>query len=120
MSTGDHVIEKCYNEAYPTSMNARNLLQHILGLPRNLIVVLITGYQKTLSPDHGPLKHLYAYGYCRHSPTCSQYAKEQIQRRGIFIGGALSMKRLLSCHPWKRIDDAALRTLEQRVYGTAK
>lgn len=82
-----------------------------MGLPRNLIVLMITGYQHTLSPDHGPLKHLYTYGYCRHSPTCSQYAKEQIQNRGLFIGGLLAIKRILSCNPFTKPSDARIREI---------
>lgn len=41
-------------------------------------------------------------GHCRYSPTCSRYAKEAISRHGILIGGWLSIKRLLKCHPWSR------------------
>jgi putative component of membrane protein insertase Oxa1/YidC/SpoIIIJ protein YidD len=78
----------------------RNLLEHIRHLPRKLIAVLITGYQRTLSPDHGPLKTLHRYGYCRHEPTCSQYAKEQILARGIFFGSLKALRQVLTCHPW--------------------
>lgn len=95
-------------------MRPRNLLQHIIGLPRNLIVMLITFYQHTLSPDHGPLRHLYTYGYCRHSPTCSQYAKEQIKNRGIGIGGALAMKQILSCNPFMRPSDKRMAEVIDR------
>ncbi len=79
----------------------RNLLRHMIDLPRNAIVFCISVYQHTLSPDHGPLKHLHAYGYCRHSPTCSQYTKEQIVKWGILIGIFLGAKQLVTCHPWR-------------------
>lgn len=82
----------------------RNLFDHILRLPGNLIVLMIRGYQQTLSPDHGPLRHLYTYGYCRHSPTCSQYAIERIYERGLVIGGLLAIKRVLGCVPWRKAD----------------
>jgi len=59
-------------------------------------------YQHTLSPDHGPLKSLYRYGYCRHSPTCSKYAVDVLQQRSLPIALFLITKRLLSCHPWKK------------------
>jgi putative membrane protein insertion efficiency factor len=78
---------------------------------RKLIALLITGYQKTFSPDHGPLRHLYPNGYCRHSPTCSQYAQEVILERGVVIGGLLTLKRLLSCHPWKQLDEKKIKEL---------
>ena len=95
----------------PIRPRMRNLLEHILALPRNLIVIIITGYQRTLSPDHGPLKALYPYGYCRHSPTCSMYAKKVIGERGVIIGGLLSIKRLLTCYPWKKLSDEKIRDL---------
>lgn len=95
---------------------ARNLLRHILRLPRNAIASLITLYQRTLSPDHGPLRHLFPYGYCRHSPTCSQYAKDQILTRGAVVGSFFSLKRLLTCHPWKKLSDAKLRELAARAH----
>ena len=64
----------------------RNIFEHIRLLPRKLIAWLIVGYQHTLSPDHGPLKALNPYGYCRHSPTCSEYAKKMIMERGVLVG----------------------------------
>ncbi|ALM10030.1 MAG: hypothetical protein PeribacterA2_0661 [Candidatus Peribacter riflensis] len=72
------------------------------GLPRKTMVALITLYQQTLSPDHGPLRHLYRYGYCRHEPTCSEYGKRVIAERGAVIGCLLTAKRLLTCHPWRK------------------
>lgn len=37
---------------------------------------------------------------CRFYPSCSAYAAEAVQRFGAVKGGALALKRLLSCHPW--------------------
>lgn len=75
-------------------------LQTIWHLPRNLMIGLIWLYQQTLSPDHGPLKHLYDYGVCKHEPTCSKYGQQMLQERGFIIGVLLSIKRVLSCNPW--------------------
>ena len=33
-------------------------------------------------------------------PTCSQYAIEAIEKRGVFVGIFLAVKRLLRCNPW--------------------
>ena len=93
----------------------RNLSEHIVRLPRNLIVILITAYQHTLSPDHGPLRHLYTYGYCRHHPTCSEYGKRMVSERGAIIGSWLLFKRLLTCHPWAKISDEKLMEMAKRV-----
>ena len=38
---------------------------------------------------------------CRFVPTCSQYAIEAIQVHGPFKGSALTVRRLLRCHPIK-------------------
>lgn len=92
----------------------RNLPRNIWHLPRNAIVLLIRGYQATLSPDHGPLRHLFDYGYCRHSPTCSRYAVEQLERRGAVIGSLRAIARVMTCHPWHAPDEKKiLRTLEE-------
>jgi len=92
----------------------RNLLDHIVGLPATLMIACIRVYRHTLSPDHGPLKGLWRYGYCRHSPTCSTYAIESIRERGAVIGGLLALKRVLSCNPFvkpseKRILEVAAK-----------
>ena len=37
---------------------------------------------------------------CRFVPTCSHYAIEALKKHGLFYGGYLGAKRILSCHPW--------------------
>lgn len=37
---------------------------------------------------------------CRYQPTCSHYTVEALQTHGLWKGGKLSLKRILSCHPW--------------------
>ncbi len=83
----------------------RNTLRHIWHLPRNAIAVLLRGYQQTLSPDHGPLRHLYDVGYCRHSPTCSQFAINAVLEHGATWGSLLALRRVLTCHPWRKPDE---------------
>lgn len=53
------------------------------------------------------LVHLYRYllspllpGACRYTPSCSQYGLEALRTHGAFRGGYLTLKRILSCHPW--------------------
>ena len=55
-------------------------------------LLLIRFYQKCISPLTPPS--------CRFTPTCSQYAKEALEKYGIFKGGWLGIKRILRCHPW--------------------
>jgi uncharacterized protein len=70
--------------------------------PRYLVVSLIKLYQKTLSPDHGPLKNVFPYGFCRFKPSCSQYSLEAVRKYGIFKGGYLAIKRIMKCNPFNK------------------
>ena len=54
-------------------------------------VLIIKTYQKWISP--------FLAARCRYQPTCSNYCIEALQIHGIFKGGLLSLKRILSCHP---------------------
>ncbi len=80
-----------------------------MDILRKVIASLITLYQKSLSPDHGYLKMFYPYGFCRHSPTCSEFAKEAILTQGIVRGTLQSLKRFLQCNPWTKLSDEKLR-----------
>ncbi len=66
---------------------------------KSLVLGLLTLYQKTLSPDHGPLKGAFPHGVCRYHPTCSQYAKDAIQKYGTLKGSRLAAHRVARCHP---------------------
>jgi uncharacterized protein len=37
---------------------------------------------------------------CRFSPSCSHYAEEAFQKKGLAAGAFLSLSRLLKCHPF--------------------
>lgn len=87
----------------------------ITHAPRNLIVTLIRVYRQTLSPDHGPLRHLFPYGYCRHSPTCSQYAEEVILRRGAIVGTLMAAGRVLTCNPFVKPSEKRLLEVAERL-----
>ena len=72
------------------------------NLTRRFFIFLIRIYQKTLSFDHGPLKFFYPHGFCRYSPTCSQYGAEAINKYGIIKGGVMTCWRILRCNPWSK------------------
>ena len=36
---------------------------------------------------------------CRYQPTCSEYAREALDKYGPARGGWLALRRLLRCHP---------------------
>ena len=67
-------------------------MKRIAQLPAKFLILLIRIYQVTLSPFIGKS--------CRYIPTCSNYGIEAIQKYGIFKGGWLTFKRILSCNPW--------------------
>lgn len=66
---------------------------------KRVTIVAISLYQRTLSPDHGPLRFFFRYGVCRFRPTCSDYTKVAIERYGVRKGAILGGKRILRCHP---------------------
>ncbi|HRE41014.1 MAG TPA: membrane protein insertion efficiency factor YidD [Ignavibacteria bacterium] len=37
---------------------------------------------------------------CKYYPSCSQYAIESLQKRGLITGMFLSVKRILKCNPF--------------------
>jgi uncharacterized protein len=39
---------------------------------------------------------------CRYTPTCSAYGLEAIERYGAARGGWMTVRRILSCHPFSK------------------
>lgn len=68
------------------------LLRWLLDLPRNLLIVLIMGYRKAVSPLYGDV--------CRYFPSCSAYGLEAVTAHGAVKGSALAFWRVLRCNPW--------------------
>jgi len=58
---------------------------------RSLALFLLRGYQTLLAP-------LFR-GACRHMPSCSEYAREAIERHGAARGLWFALRRLGRCHP---------------------
>jgi uncharacterized protein len=82
------------------SLIFKEIIKWVWRLPRSIACILIKLYQKTLSPDHGPLKRFFKYGYCRYKPTCSSYCHESIKDDGLIIGSGKCAWRILRCNPW--------------------
>jgi len=72
---------------------------------RKVALFLIRIYQKTLSPDHGPLKVKFPHGYCRFQPTCSEYTYQAIEKYGIIKGTVMGSWRILRCNPFSKGGD---------------
>jgi putative membrane protein insertion efficiency factor len=75
------------------------ILKFFLG---EILVKIIKLYQKTLSPDHGLLKHRHPFGYCRFQPTCSEYSIQAIRKYGPIKGLIKTIWRLLRCNPFNK------------------
>ena len=58
-----------------------------------IFIKLILAYKYLISPLIG--------NSCRYFPSCSDYSIEALKTYGFFKGGYLSLKRILSCHPFK-------------------
>ena len=78
------------------------MLNFIYNLPRRLSVGIIRIYQKTVSLDHGFLKIFYPHGFCRFTPSCSEYGAQAITKYGIIKGGLMAAWRVLRCNPWNK------------------
>ena len=78
------------------------IFKFIWFLPRRLVMLLICFYQKTFSLDHGFLKNLFPFGFCRFNPSCSEYAYKSIKKYGVIIGLMKSIWRILRCNPWNK------------------
>ncbi len=74
----------------------------ITEIPRKIVLGLIRIYQKTLSPDHGFFKSLFPGGYCKYTPSCSEYMRQAVEKFGILRGGAKGLYRLIRCNPCSR------------------
>ena len=59
---------------------------------KTFFISLIKFYKIFLSPFLG--------ANCRYIPTCSDYAIQAIEQKGIIKGIYISFKRVLRCHPF--------------------
>ena len=63
-----------------------------------LVLNIISLYQAIISPL---IKQaLGTSKLCRYTPSCSEYAKEAVQKHGVLTGLSLSFRRFLTCQPF--------------------
>ena len=67
-------------------------MQHIKKWLSSLLLTLLKGYRRFISPLFGPK--------CRFYPSCSLYTIEAIERYGPFRGFYMGVRRILRCHPF--------------------
>ena len=65
-----------------------------MNILTKILIKMIEGYKYLISPLLG--------NTCRYLPTCSEYCIESLKNFGFVKGSLLSLKRILSCHPWGR------------------
>ncbi|MGH9342511.1 MAG: membrane protein insertion efficiency factor YidD [Terriglobia bacterium] len=56
-----------------------------------MLLALIRTYQVFISPA--------LPSSCRFYPTCSEYAREAVEKWGVWRGSWLALRRLARCHP---------------------
>lgn len=61
---------------------------------KKVMIFLIRGYQKWISPLFPPT--------CRFYPTCSSYFIQALEKYGAVKGTYLGIRRILRCHPWHK------------------
>jgi uncharacterized protein len=61
-------------------------------LPGKFLIFFIGLYKLLLSPILG--------GSCRFAPSCSDFAREAIERHGAARGSWMGLMRIMRCHPF--------------------
>lgn len=78
-----------------TTRNPLHTVLYWLGWPfRLLLIGVIRGYQRFISPLFPPS--------CRLYPCCSQYGLEAIRTHGAAKGTLLTGARIVRCNPWTK------------------
>ncbi|MFB6225868.1 MAG: membrane protein insertion efficiency factor YidD [Candidatus Paceibacteria bacterium] len=79
----------------------KKIIKKIVILPRKIILFVLHLYQKIFSPDHSFWSDkFYPHGYCKFYPTCSEYCKKSIKKKGVIKGGLSCIWRVMRCNPW--------------------
>ena len=61
---------------------------------KRMLMAMVRFYRAAISPLRPPC--------CRFYPTCSQYAREALEKYGALKGGYLSVRRVLRCNPFHK------------------
>ncbi len=80
----------------------KDLIRALFGLPVHVGVVILTIYQKTLSPDHGFMRIFFPQGACCYYPSCSMYAVESLKKYGLVRSIPKIIWRIMRCHPFAK------------------
>lgn len=64
---------------------------------KKICIFIINLYKKYISP----IFHKLGFD-CKFYPTCSEYAKQAIEKYGVIKGCYLGIKRILKCNPFSK------------------
>lgn len=92
-SSGKPVLEAAARES-AMQIPSREATPRKPSIGSWVLLLLVRAYVVFLSPFLG--------GACKFYPSCSNYAREAIERHGARRGSVLALKRLLRCHPFTR------------------
>ena len=73
-------------------LEVRKIAKYVSTASLNLILHILKGYQRYISPILG--------NNCRFYPSCSNYAAKAFESYGVFRGTILVVNRLAKCHPF--------------------
>lgn len=73
----------------------RDLPFKLVNIPKFILLGLIRGYQKLISPA-------LPADTCRFYPSCSHYGYQAIYKYGVFKGTGMAIWRLLRCNPYNK------------------
>jgi len=59
---------------------------------KKILLLFIVFYRKNISPAFPPR--------CKYFPTCSEYARQAVERHGAAKGMGLALWRVLRCNPF--------------------
>src|SRR5213082_3277048 len=93
--TVDFCIVKCGTRFRANAHWSEDIkLNVIIKTIQTAMLAFLRGYKWAFSPLLPPS--------CRYVPTCSEYAAEAVERYGSLRGSAMSLWRVLRCHPFVR------------------
>jgi putative membrane protein insertion efficiency factor len=78
---------------YSNEPRLRDLPFTVWNIPRMMILGLIRGYQKVVSPS-------LPENTCRFYPSCSHYGYQAVYKYGAIKGSWMAFWRVLRCNPF--------------------
>jgi len=76
--------------------------------PDSLLLRGIDHYQRQISPQIK--EQLGREKLCKYEPSCSEYAKQAIEKHGPVTGAVMATARLARCNPWSNGGDDPVGT----------